>query len=76
MRERLPALCKELRKQASAVRLKELMRLDRSDRMLMEQHLERVINELLYIQTVGKAQCSVVVEMFEHMGGQIPKCDK
>lgn len=72
MGERLPKLMKELRKEVHAVRLRELMRLDRSDRVLMEQVVERVINELLYVQTVGKAHCSVVVEMFEHFGGKVP----
>ena len=73
MRERLPGLMKELRREVHAVRLRKLMSLDRSDRILLEQRVESIINELLYIQTVGEARCSIVVEMFEHMGGTIRK---
>lgn len=47
------------------------MALDRSDRMLMEQEVERIINSLYRLQAVGDAQCTVVLEMFEHMGGTI-----
>ena len=72
--ERLPRLCKELRQEVHAIKLKKLMALDRSDRVLLEQHIEAIINDLLYIQTVGDAKCSVVVEMFEHMGGKIRTC--
>lgn len=70
--ERIPALCKRLRAEASAVKVKKLMRLDRSDRWLIERRLEEAIDMLLYIQTVADARCSVVVEMYEHMGGKIP----
>ena len=73
MGEAIPKLCKELRKEASAVKVRKLMQLDRSDRMLMEQSLRQVIDQLLYIQTVADAECSVVVEMFEHMGGHVRK---
>ena len=71
MGERLPKLLKELRREVHAVKLRKLMTLDKSDRVLLEQRVEGIINELLYIQTVGEARCSVVVEMFEHMGGTI-----
>lgn len=71
MNERLPYLIKQLRKEASAVKLKKLMALDRSDRMLMERELERIINDLIRVQAVGEAQCTVVLEMFETMGGTI-----
>lgn len=71
MRERLPALMKELRREVHNVKLRKLMALDRSDRMLMEQEVERIINSLYRLQAVGDAQCTVVLEMFEHMGGTI-----
>ena len=74
MIERLPWLCKQLRKEASAVKLKTLMALDRSDRILMERELERIINALIRIQAVGDAHCSVVLEMFETLGGRIREC--
>lgn len=72
MQERIPQLCKLLRKEASEVKVKKLMALDCSDRYLMAQQLENAINTLLYIQTVADAKCSVVVEMYEHMGGHVP----
>ena len=71
--DRLPGMLKDLRREVHALKLKKLMQLDRSDRVLLEQRVEAIINELFYIQTVGDAHCSIVVEMFEHMGGSIPK---
>lgn len=50
------------------------MRLDRSDRILMEQEVEAIINSLMRLQAVGDAQCSVVLEMYEHMGGRVRTC--
>lgn len=66
------ALCKELRRTASALKVTQLNKLDRSDRCLVEQRLRLVINELLYLQAVGQAGCSVVIEMYEHLGGTLP----
>lgn len=74
MNERLPALLKELRREVHAIKLRKLMTLDRSDRILLEQEVEALINAILRIQAIGEARCSVVLEMFEHMGGQIRQC--
>jgi len=68
----IPLLCKELRKESAAVSVRKLMRLDGSDRTLIESRLRAVINSLLYIQTVADARCSVVVETFEYYGGTVP----
>lgn len=74
MPERLPKLMKELRREVHAIKLRKLMRLDRSDRILMEQEVEAIINSLMRLQAVGDAQCSVVLEMYEHMGGRVRTC--
>lgn len=72
MKERISELCKLLRKESSAVSTKKLMALDWSDRRLLETQLESVIDQLLRIQTIADARCSVVLEMYEYMGGKIP----
>jgi hypothetical protein len=73
--ERIPFLCKELRKEASGVKLKRIMRLDRGDRILMARKLESIINDLIRVQAVCDARCSDVIEAFEHLGGRIRTLD-
>lgn len=70
-RERIPELCKTLRHEASEIKVRKLMNLDRSDRVLIERKLEEVINLMIRIQTIGDAQCSCVLELYESLGGQV-----
>ena len=73
MEQTLHKLCKELRKEASAISLRKILdQLDKSDQMLMATKIRQVIDDLLYIQVVCEARCSVVIEMHEYMGGSIP----
>jgi len=70
--ERVPVLMKRVRGELHGLKVKKLMALDRSDRVLVEQKLESIVNQLLYLQALADAQCSIVIEMFEHMGGRVP----
>lgn len=71
MNERIPSLVKELRGSVYRLSIKKLMQLDRSDRVLIEQSLKHLINELYRIEAIGDAQCSCVLELYEYMGGKV-----
>lgn len=65
-------LTKELRKTSSEISVRKIKQLDYSDQILLANKLRQVVNDLLYIQAVCAAKCSIVIEMYEHMGGTIP----
>jgi hypothetical protein len=69
--DRIPKQVKELRGRIHSLKVKKLVQLDRSDRVLVEQMLERIINELYRIEAIGNAQCSCVLELYERMGGVV-----
>ena len=70
--EQIHALCKELRREVSALPVKKMCQLDYSDKMMVADRLRALINDALYLKTVADAQCSQVLELWEHFGGKVP----